>query len=127
MKKYFAYKVVRRRANHLYSNIDASELRIEYKVDEWVTHKPERGLLCVFRHFKDARYFKSYNEDLEIWRCEVSRPSDFSRIAINFYFYPHIFDLIRKKRKYTHLCFTHDAMPRGTMFVDKVKLIEKVE
>lgn len=104
---------------------------VQYKVGEWVFPKVPSSKLMVFNKLSNAKYFLDnyrHNGGV-IYECEIGR------IFQQAMFFRHVYslDFIHTYDKYLKLKKQHRNVsnlfaepPTGTVFTNKVKLIDKV-
>jgi len=125
------YKVVSYRLKSRIYYLLPKEFVVQYKVGKWVYPKIKGTKLMVFNSLRNA-----YNFCFDInyiYTCLVKNPS-YSGV-----FVPHVGNLhfpsqflekwfsLQKKQKQHKKFFKRKAVPKGTVFVDGIKLLEPVD
>lgn len=129
------YKVV----NHnLRSAIIDHNASVKYSIGEWTEPVIKGSKLFVFNDISAARLF-AQSHDWPIFKCEVlgiykgKHKFYISNARFNYDILNRFWSKIRNKRKFTNLIekpFNTDdqkMIEKYTVWVDKVKLIERVE
>lgn len=143
VKKY--YKCVwKNKSNELESvcrntDIVDSEIKVFYKIGEWVKARLEGSKLFVFDSLKAANDFRYYEmsgqSQIEVYECKVQNPVDISgtRLPGNYrtrQFWQKYLSFRKKHRrvdwKELPQVYGGSGWPNGTIAVSAVKLVKKV-
>jgi hypothetical protein len=127
------YKIVKKENGKLYSCTSTHTL--EYKIGKWTAPVIENSKIFIFKNRETARYFIKANnilKDLYIYKVGVKNPQYCSLlkpvfISISFLGENDIKEIWKMyNNKFPSCGYIGQILPWGTMFADKVKLIEKV-
>jgi hypothetical protein len=138
-KKY--YKVVASHYDDTYSSAIqlSSRLRLYYVPGEWIEPKVPGSKIFLFKTLEDAqRFAKDKHKDWEkhiicIFECEAKGVSKDGPMGSRHYFIDTFIELcLRRKHKKAFKKklakeFGVQHAPRGTVFADSVRLIDKVQ
>lgn len=135
-RKYY-YKVVKEYENKIYSCVaKGTDCEVIYKKNKWVKPHIKNSKLFVFETRKAARNFKKQmwnnHNKIKIYKVEIKNP-----IIIELYGWCNRMDNFRKdvvqkewkislNNKKCPDEFVIQILPEKTVFVDEVKLIERV-
>lgn len=120
-----AYKVLRTDKGHLYSAFAEPPFKVEYIPGEWTT-APIGKLFC-FNSLEAARDFNWDNQFFgDIWRVKISDSTQLTSVC--WYLYTEHFSEFwatpaQLRQQYDKFRFT---VPKGTIVVSKLKLLEQV-
>lgn len=107
-------KVVRVEKGRFFSFSAADDLALEYKVNEWTT--PKIGKIFIFDSIESARRFCRSVTSPRFFRCEAENVTPAQSIYANF--------------KYASMFWNSGSWPCkppiGTLYADRVKLLEEV-
>lgn len=120
LKSFILYRAS---ANCILTYDQASKFAVQYKENEWVYGNN----LFVFDSLNSAKNFTRHLRlYIYIYECEALKPRKADRIVTWYQTetIAKILDLIKKKKKYTHLL--NDMAPEGSMVCSGVKLLKKV-
>ena len=131
MSKKYYYKVV---DEDLWSVVaQNTSLRVQYKLNEWVTPRVAHTDLMVFKDLDYAKAFCQYMMFQSVYKCQVKNPR--KRGLMIYYRYirnggtipPSLESLIKiRMSKQKYLDHITSKPPLGTIFCSAVKLLEKV-
>jgi hypothetical protein len=128
MSKKTYYKVT---TENLKSMIDNElKLSVQYKIGEFVSSSVPETPLCVFDNFRCAKRFaNNYGTEYKIFTCEIKTKLKtpwipFFRFGTNKNL-STLLSKIRGKQKFMDYVWT--ILPKGTVCVKQVKLLEEVK
>jgi hypothetical protein len=114
-----------RKKKQLENQVDR-DLILKYEINKWTVPKIKGSKLFVFDSYDNALDFRICLFDSIIYSCVVRNPCNsgpfHTRVSCDII--PMMWKNFAQKKKYTHLAC--GSPPTGTVWVDAVKLIEKV-
>ena len=102
---------------------------LRYNIDYWTTPKIKHSKLFVFNNINSAKTFANTYLGVGltyVYECEVKNPQKLKVIVSPFtHRLEDVWKLWKNKKKYSHLLSWE--LPKGTVHVDAVKLIKRVD
>jgi len=125
------YKVVRLNLCSALSGYLPPIFTVKYKIGEWVYPNIPKTKLMVFRNLNQAINFAGIGN--HIYSCAIKNPSNKALFLPYIHIYHHKQNLmikdwnrLRKKQLQHKKFFCSHGIPKGTVFVSAVKLLEKI-